>query len=196
MTVSAKAAPRSRLEATDWIAAALRTMALGGVGTVRVESLARELGVTKGSFYWHFKDRSDLLDRLVQSWRRTATLAVIDRVNSAYAAPRERLADLLRLPYARPGSRDGARVELAMRIWGQTEPRIAAVLGEVDAIRLSYIAKLFSAAGGDPVQARARAVLAYAYIRVAPSLTDEAELPMLTDACVAQLLASTGDGRC
>lgn len=191
MTAANTTVPKGQLGPQSWIDAAAEVLAESGVGAVRVEPLARRLGVTKGSFYWHFKSREDLLDRLMQDWRKRATLAVIDRIESDFDTPQERLQDLLRLPVARAGSGQGARIELAMRIWGQTEPEIAAVLHEVDEIRLAYLAKLFRACApetSDMQAARAKAVLAYSYLRVAPSLGTNAEKAALHDACMEQLL--------
>lgn len=189
---STRKTTRARLDTGDWIKAGLGVLATSGVDAVRIEPLARSLGVTKGSFYWHFAGRDDLLERMLQAWRRSATLAVIDRIEASHESPRERLMDLLDLPFGRPRSTEGARIELAIRIWGQTDPHVAEMLREVDAIRLSYIARLFTVAGYDAETARARAVLAYSYLRVAPSLAGEDELATLRANCAAVLLCAPG----
>ena len=61
----------------SWLDAALRALASGGIDKVRVESLAKNLGVTKGSFYWHFKDREQFLDELLNFWAEQSTQTVI-----------------------------------------------------------------------------------------------------------------------
>ena len=60
--------PTSRLSAQDWVAAALSALTRGGVSAVRIDVLARELEITRGSFYWHFKDRDALLTAVLEEW--------------------------------------------------------------------------------------------------------------------------------
>src|ERR671911_1826652 len=78
------------LTAEDWIEAAYRAMAEGGVEAVAVEPLARKLGVTKGSLYWHFEDRKALLEALLERWERESTEARIAAARQV-ADPRERV---------------------------------------------------------------------------------------------------------
>ena len=66
-----------------WVDAALRAFADGGPEAVRVEPLAKALGVTRGGFYWHFADRAALLDELLDTWERRSTDEVLERVESA-----------------------------------------------------------------------------------------------------------------
>ena len=81
------------MKAEDWIEAAYRAMAKGGTEAVAVEPLARKLGVTKGSFYWHFADRKALLEATLERWERESTEAVIAATRQV-ADPRERLVRL------------------------------------------------------------------------------------------------------
>jgi AcrR family transcriptional regulator len=84
----------SRLPRSAWIDAASREFAENGLAGVRVELLARRLGVTKGSFYWHFTDRQALVDAVVGRWETEQTNAVIERTEAAATEPRARLAAL------------------------------------------------------------------------------------------------------
>src|SRR5215204_3129356 len=80
-----------------WIDAALRAVSSGGPDAVRVESLAAALGVSKGGFYWHFKNRQALLDEMLDTWERAVVEDVIERVESQPADPRAKLQQLFEL---------------------------------------------------------------------------------------------------
>lgn len=176
-----EASPASRrkgaLDAEAWIDAALAGLASHGVDGVRVEVLAKRLGVTKGSFYWHFKDRDALLAMTLERWRRRATLALIERTDRG--APAERLRQILQLPFRGRRAAQAASVELAVRLWGRGDPRAQATLEEVDELRLRYISQVFVEAGAPADEARARAILTYAYQQAGVWLTkgeDDTEL--------------------
>jgi AcrR family transcriptional regulator len=160
----------ARLDANAWIEAALDELAVAGIDGVRVERLAKRLAVTKGSFYWHFKDRDALHREMLAQWRRQATLALIERLDRGLASPEARLRRLLRLPMHGKRSARAADVELAVRLWGRRDPRAEAALAEVDQLRLRYIAGLLADCGVPIDAANARAVLAYCYMRVAATL--------------------------
>jgi len=152
---------RVTLDVDAWIDAALAELANHGVDGVRVEVLARRLGVTKGSFYWHFKDRDALLAKTLERWRRRATLTLVERNDRGTAA--ERLRQILQLPLRGRQATQAASVELAIRLWGRGDARARATLEEVDELRLRYVSQAFVDAGVAVEEARARAVLAYAY---------------------------------
>lgn len=158
------------LSRNDWADAALGELAIFGIAGVRVEVLARKLNVTKGSFYWHFKDRDALFVAMLERWRERATLALIARLDNASELPEERLRELLRLPLQREKSAFAAEVELAIRLWSRNDSRALTVLEEVDALRLRYIENLLVNIGIDKGLARAHAILSYSYMRVAPTL--------------------------
>ena len=159
-------------------------LAAHGVDAVRVEPLAKSLGVTKGSFYWHFRDRDAFLEVILDFWRRRATLQIIDRLEQSGQTPKERLAALLSLPYAGTKAEQAASVELAIRLWARTDARAQRALAEVDTLRLRYFAQLFGAMGIPEQDARIKSVVAYSYLRVAPSLPgydDETSLVAVLD---------------
>jgi AcrR family transcriptional regulator len=178
-----------RLGAADWIEAALDVLSEHGIDRVSVEPLAKRLGVTKGSFYWHFKDRDDLLEAILGHWRRRATLQIIERIERADESPRDRFTRLMRLPFRGSSrSRRGAEIELSIRLWGRSDPRARAALAEVDQLRLSYIRQLLVAAGVSEADAPARAIHAYSYMRVATTLIPPGD-DALIDQCEADLVA-------
>jgi len=169
---------KSRLDGDAWMAAAFDLLATDGIDGVRVELLARKLGVTKGSFYWHFKDRDALHGALLERWRRNATLDLIQWVEQQ-ADPRVLFGQLLRMPCISRLPDQTLDVELALRLWARRDERPAAVLQEVDELRVRHIGSLIAACGVPAEQARARAVLAYGYNRMSGRLADEA----ITDLC-------------
>ena len=99
--------------ADGWALAALRALAEGGVPAVRVEVLARRLGVTKGSFYHHFESRRQLLDRAVEAWEQLATEQVIETVNAGAGTPEERLVALAKVVF--PAHEMNDAIEAALR---------------------------------------------------------------------------------
>src|SRR6478735_631029 len=109
----------------EWVSAALAALASGGPAAVRVESLAQSLGVSKGGFYWHFKDRSALLEEVLASWEQHMVDEVITQVDGTRADARTRLRQLFDLAATRA---DLLEVELAVRDWARREPDVAARL--------------------------------------------------------------------
>ncbi|MET0387197.1 MAG: helix-turn-helix domain-containing protein, partial [Polyangiales bacterium] len=87
--------------ARDWVTAGLAVLAQQGADAIKVEPLARELGVTKGSFYWHFRDRDALLKAILSHWQTVATAARLARVDALGGTPAERRAG--RVVTRRPG---------------------------------------------------------------------------------------------
>lgn len=142
-----------RLERRDWIKAGLARLASGGIDAVRVEPMAAALGVTKGSFYWHFADRGAYLAGLLADWQTRAAGAVIERVDAAGGDAATRLHRLFEIAWAVDG-----RLDLAVRHWAGQDAQAAAAVAAVDATRLGYLTDLFAALGLDLPQLRARLV--------------------------------------
>jgi AcrR family transcriptional regulator len=84
-----------RIGREEWIREALKLLLAEGIGGVRVEPLALRLKVTKGSFYWHFKDRAALHAAMLAHWQRIATRAIAERVDQAGGTPRAKLRRLI-----------------------------------------------------------------------------------------------------
>ena len=147
---------KKRLEREDWISAGLRALAADGVEAVRVERLAAALKVTKGSFYWHFKDRPALLAALLDAWKARATQDVITTVDAGATDPLQRLRALFALTVPNDG-----RLDLAVRAWAAQDVTAQAALDEIDARRLGYLETQFLALGFPAPAASARARFAY-----------------------------------
>lgn len=149
---------RGQLSAQDWLLAAIEAMAHGGVDNVKVERLAKSLGVSKGSFYWHFKDRKDLLDQVIHYWVAEGTEQVMAANKQASAAVEERLVALFQLALEEPvGALSSAQGEMAIRSWAMIEPNIAKIVAASDTQRINYVAELFVALGHPKALATASA---------------------------------------
>ena len=141
-----------------WVAAALGALAGGGPEAIRVESLAARLGVSKGGFYWHFKDRSALLEEMLDSWEQTVVGDVIAQIESEPEAPRDKLRHLFELAASAP---DLLPVELALRDWSRRDEEVAARLRRVDDQRMEYMRSLFRSICADEDEVEARSFLAF-----------------------------------
>lgn len=153
---------REALTPDSWIDAATEVLVNEGIDHVRIDVLADQLGVTRGSFYWHFRDREDLLRRVLQAWSERATLALTRRLASASNDPQARLRDMISLPHRGQAAERAARIELAIRAWARRDPLARQVLDEADRSRLAYHEHTFLALGLPVAQARARAFITYA----------------------------------
>lgn len=154
---------RGQFGPTEWIRAARRVLESRSIDSVRVEVLAKEMGVTKGSFYWHFKDREDLLRRMLSVWRDEATEQIIFRFENRGLSARELIRDLLTLPFRGASAKEAAATELAIRAWARRDDAARSVLDEVDAKRLTYISQCFRALGFGASESRSRAFALYSY---------------------------------
>lgn len=127
-----------------WIDAGLTALAERGVDAVRVEVLARSLGVTKGGFYGYFEGRNDLLSAMLSTWERTVTDSVVARVEASLDSdPRDQLRRLMAVigNFDEPAMR--IDTEIAIRDWGRRASCVADVVRNVDAVRGSYLRSIF-----------------------------------------------------
>jgi AcrR family transcriptional regulator len=147
----------SRLSRDDWAAAALAAIATGGLAAVAVEPLAARLGTTKGSFYWHFRNRDELIAAALTRWRRTSTTDVIEQLEATGAGPEVRLRRLFSEVLS-PAAGTGADLPL---LADAGHPLVAPALAEVTEQRLGYVTTLFRELGFPAAAARRRALFAY-----------------------------------
>jgi len=155
---AADARHQDRLDREAWVDAAFAQLGEAGVDAVRVEPLARRLGVTKGSFYWHFRDRADLLGALLEAWEARETDHYITAVEAEGGQPGARLRRLFRTILA---DRAALAPELAIRDWARHDKRTAEAVLKVDTRRSAYLLDRFVEAGQPQGEARARAALLY-----------------------------------
>jgi AcrR family transcriptional regulator len=148
----------ARTPRSSWTDAGLKALAGGGPDAVRIEPLARALGATKGSFYWHFDGRQALLDEMLDTWERTSIDEVIERIEGGGGDARARLRRLFELAAS---SRELLRIDLAIRDWARREKKVARRLRRVDNRRMDYMRSLFGAFCADEEEVEARCLLAF-----------------------------------
>jgi len=152
MTGSKGSSRRKRLSRSDWVSHALETVRTRGAGGLQVEPLAKSLGVTAGSFYWHFKDRRDLVDAVLKHWVESMTAALKEHAATSTGTPEARLLSLLH----EIELQDRGRFELAMRAWAHSDSKIARAVRQLDRKRLDYVRGLFREMNFDDRQAEIR----------------------------------------
>ena len=159
----------------DWARAALAVIARGGIAAVAVESIAADLGATKGSFYWHFKNRDALIQAALDMWEQSRTESVIEALERE-PDPAERLSKLLGAALER-GPADHAEIAL---LANPGHPAATAAVRRVAQRRIAYIGEQLEKLGCDHNQARDRAFILYCtyvgYLQmahVAPDLAGE-----------------------
>src|SRR5215207_2458060 len=151
---------RASLSASDWSTAALAALERNGLAAVAVEPLAKTLGTTKGSFYWHFNGRDALISAALDLWEKRDTdrvIAAIDPEQDAAAQLRTLLQRVFRAVLDAPGA---GTVELALQAHAD-HPLVAPVLERVTKRRMATMVSLFRQLGLSPAHARDRALLAY-----------------------------------
>jgi AcrR family transcriptional regulator len=168
-TGSTKAAKAKRekgsLTSADWINAAIDVLVASGVADLKVERLAASLGVSKGSFYWHFQNRDDLLDQVLEQWSRVACYDQTKRIDGEEPDPARRLLRFMLLPLSSERATRMADLELAIMGWARRDPRAQAALEAVDRTRTANAHALLREIGVSDAKAQARAHEAYASIR-------------------------------
>ncbi|MER6946031.1 TetR/AcrR family transcriptional regulator [Nonomuraea sp. NPDC000554] len=149
---------RARTPRGEWIEEGLRALATGGVDAVRIESLAKALGVTKGGFYGYFADRDALLEAMLDTWERESVDEVLDHIDRAGGDARSkiRLAGQLTLSSDRL-----LPIDLAVRDWARRDAQVAARLRRVDNRRMDLLRELIATFCTDPDEIEARSLLAF-----------------------------------
>src|SRR5688572_15313203 len=155
----------------QWLSAGLDALRKGGVAAVRVERLAGDVGITKGSFYHHFRDRGALLEEVLEYWAREMTDAEFERIQTlrggdAKVALRARLVAL-----AEDVLEKGmGRYDPAIRAWARQDRKVAAAVAQVDRRRVKALAGFFEEGGFSPAAARTRARTFYTFLLGEPQM--------------------------
>jgi AcrR family transcriptional regulator len=144
----------------EWLEAGLAALRRDGVDGVRVERLARDLGISKSGFYWHFADRAELRSALLDYWDRVYTRVVTADPRFREGPPRERLRAIARIVL----DEDLTRYDLAMRAWAEQDPEVAKRVRRVYRVRLDFVRPILVELGfqGDDLEMRTRLFVAYA----------------------------------
>lgn len=146
------------LSTRDWLDAARALLIREGIGAVKIGRIAKECGVTRGGFYWRFKDRGELLDALLDEWRLTNTAPLIEALASE-GSPADRFRRAASL-WIEEKDFD-PRFDTAVRNWALSSPQADEAVRRVDEERIAAFAAVFEAAGYDAVEAFVRARITY-----------------------------------
>jgi AcrR family transcriptional regulator len=181
----------TRLSAQDWARAAVKAIANGGLAAVAVEPLARTLGVTKGSFYAHFRNRDELVTAALAEWLRSHGEEGVAEF-AAIADPERRLRELLTaVVHAVQPLAPSVHLSLLAE---RNDPRARDVVGRVNRARLDLLARTYRELGLPPNRAASRARVAYAAIlglmHLAQTDADAPDSAALADEAAAILLPS------
>ncbi len=157
-----KRSEAARLTRDDWLDAAFRAVVEGGFDNVRVLMLAERLGVTRGSFYWHFNDHADLISTLLARWHKRE-IDLDQKVRSlATGEPQADLKLILKAALAHAGSDvENLRFELALRGLGRRDAAVAKMLLAVDQMRFDLFEQEFMRLTGQAAKAAELAALFY-----------------------------------
>ena len=161
----------SRLNRDDWIRGALELMRTAGVEGVKIVHLAEQLGVTSGSFYWHFKNRRELCDALLEYWEREMTNAARDAAQQFKGLPEERIWYLMKQVM----TAGLARYDLAIWHWAQSDAKAKKVFERALETRFNFTSQIFLEAGFNKSQAEARARLMVVYMMGESTLIPDPE---------------------
>ena len=142
---------------STWIDAGLRALAAGGPDAVRVDLLAKALGVTRGGFYHHFAGRQVFLDALLDAWEQRCTDDVLTRVEEEGGDARAKVRRAGMLTF----SRELLPIDLAVRDWARRDKSVARRLRRVDNRRMDYLRALIGTFSDDPDEVEAQGMLAF-----------------------------------
>ncbi|MEM9199140.1 MAG: TetR/AcrR family transcriptional regulator, partial [Pseudomonadota bacterium] len=147
---------KSRVSRQDWLDAALRRFIRDGVDSVKVLSLSDELGVSRSSFYWHFKSRPDLLEALLDAWKAKNTAGLIAQAEAPAATITEAVCSIFRCVF--DTRLFDTALDFAVRDWARRAPEVRAALAASDAQRLAALSAMYArhGYGADEAETRAR----------------------------------------
>jgi AcrR family transcriptional regulator len=182
-TITMDARKASQLDRRDWLEAAWEEFAAGGIAAVSVQSISEKLGITRGSFYHHFADRSDLLQGLLVHWQHEWTTDVRDTIQALQLEPRQTLLALARLIRAKRASHYDVRV----RAWALSDTAVREIVREADEVRLGFVRSQFTALGFDPIEAESRARLFLYYEMAEPAVLAEQSPEMEEELIAARI---------
>lgn len=148
---------QTRTPRITWIDAGLQALAAGGPDSVRVDLLAKSLGVSRGGFYWHFANRQAFLDALLDAWEQRSTEDVLARVEAEGGDARNKVRRAGMLTF----SKALRRIDLAVRDWARRSPEVAKRLRRVDNRRMEYLRALIGTVSDDIDDVEARCMLAF-----------------------------------
>jgi len=151
--------PRLRLGSDDWLLAARNALISGGIAAVKVEPLAASLGVTAGSFYWHFQNRGALYAKLLKDWETVNSAAMVKAAELEPATAEERFKAFVNVWVTEQGY--SSAYDAAVRDWARTSDKVRSAVHAVDTLRVSLLKGIFEDLGYDADRAEVRARITY-----------------------------------
>ena len=150
---------KANVSKQDWLLVALEALATSGVESVRVERLAKQLGVAKSGFYWHFKNRHALLMELLRYWEEEYTGVVIAEARLKELSPRDRLLEIVRMIH----KLELNKYDLSFHAWATSDVMARKAVSRVIDIRLGFLRETFRELGlsGDELEMRTMLFVAY-----------------------------------
>jgi AcrR family transcriptional regulator len=151
--------PGARLESGNWLDAARNALISGGIAAVKIEPLAASLGVTVGSFYWHFRNRDELYSSLLEDWTTVNSAAMVRAAKLEGATAEERFGAFVGLWVTEEGY--SSAYDSAVRDWARISDEVRSAVHAVDALRVSLLKNIFEELGYDSDRAEVRARITY-----------------------------------
>lgn len=160
----------SRYKIDDWLEGALEALASKGPEVVSIQRLCTYLGVSRGSFYWHFRNREIFIEQLVHFWFEKTTTAIADAVRNFDGAPTDKLLFLAQ----RIVTSEATRYDIPIRAWARLNPIAAAAVRRADRVRYDVVRDLFAEAGfsGEELETRTRTFVVYYSLETAISVRE------------------------
>ena len=154
-----KQAKKKRVSKADWLEKALDVLEVDGINEVKIERLARELNISKSGFYWHFKDRKDLIRTMIEYWGEEFTSVVTSNNAILNASPKERIYLAMKMIL----EINLTRLELPMRFSAEKDPIAWELLNRVYQIRLNFFRSALSEMGfeGEDLEMRIHLLTCY-----------------------------------
>lgn len=151
--------PAGRSKKEDWLDLAISTLIADGIDAVKIQSMARTLGVSRSSFYWFFESLQDLQDQLLDHWLHKNTGPIIERA----MRPAETIDKAVCNVFECWVDDDlfGPELDMAVRLWGRRDKRIRSVLDEADRQRVDALTRMFMRYGYPAEEAFTRARVLY-----------------------------------
>ncbi|MEN8801864.1 MAG: TetR/AcrR family transcriptional regulator [Thiogranum sp.] len=143
----------------EWLGAGLQTLSKAGVAALTVEGLAKSLGIAKAGFYWHFKNRDDLLRQLLDHWTHEVTEVVSANADVLALKPKNRLIRIAEMIL----NYDLTRYEIPIRQWALQDASAARAVKKVNRLRLDFVGTAFSELGfkGEDLEMRTMLFVCY-----------------------------------
>lgn len=153
-----------RLSREDWVDGAILFLSSHSVDSLRLDLLAEQLGVTKGSFYWHFASREQLLDSVLETWSQRMTRDIDAWLKSSVGTPVGRLKRLFRIGISARLDVPGGPLEITLRDWARRDARVHEIISRVDKERIGILRGLYLDCGLSAEQADSYALLHMTFV--------------------------------